>query len=71
MKYDEAMTTDKAGWEKAVEEEHQGIITNKVWRPIKLSKLPKGTKTLTTTWACKLKSNGRKRARLNARGYEQ
>ena len=26
---------------------------------------------LTTTWACKLKSNGRKRARINARGYEQ
>eukprot|EP00957_Ditylum_brightwellii_P040134 3037407-Ditylum_brightwellii.AAC.1 len=29
MKYDEAMATDKAGWEKAVEEEHQQMITNK------------------------------------------
>eukprot|EP00957_Ditylum_brightwellii_P147086 11199407-Ditylum_brightwellii.AAC.1 len=65
------MAMDKAGWEKAVEEEHQRWITNKMWCPIKLSKLPKGTKILTTTWACNLKSNGRKRARQNARGYEQ
>eukprot|EP00957_Ditylum_brightwellii_P116453 8882893-Ditylum_brightwellii.AAC.1 len=71
MKYDEAMATNKAGWEKAVEEEHQQMITNKMWHPIKLSKLPKGKKILTTTWACKLKLNGRKRACLNARGYEQ
>eukprot|EP00957_Ditylum_brightwellii_P196591 14978675-Ditylum_brightwellii.AAC.3 len=34
------------------------MVTNKVWCPIKLSELPKGTKILTTTWACKLKSNG-------------
>ena len=67
MKYDEAMATDKAGWEKAVEEEHQRMITNKVWHPIRLCKLPKSTKILTTTWACKLKSNCGKRARLNAR----
>eukprot|EP00957_Ditylum_brightwellii_P157546 11991194-Ditylum_brightwellii.AAC.1 len=71
MKYDEAMATDKPGWEKAVEEEHQWMVTNKVQCPIKLSKLPKGTKILTTTWACKLKSNGRKRVHLNAREYEQ
>eukprot|EP00957_Ditylum_brightwellii_P192976 14693200-Ditylum_brightwellii.AAC.1 len=57
MNYDEAMAMDKARWEKAVKEEHQQMITNKVWRPIKLSRLPKGTKILTTTWACKLKLN--------------
>eukprot|EP00957_Ditylum_brightwellii_P040957 3101077-Ditylum_brightwellii.AAC.1 len=34
MKYDEAMAMDKAGWEKDLEEEHQWMITNKVWRPI-------------------------------------
>ena len=71
MKYDEAMATDREGWTKAVEEEHDRMVTNNVWRPIKLSELPKDTKILTSTWACKLKSNGRKRARLNARGYEQ
>eukprot|EP00957_Ditylum_brightwellii_P114964 8768136-Ditylum_brightwellii.AAC.1 len=47
------------------------MVANNVWRPIKLSELPKNTKILMTTWACKLKSNGCKRARLNARGYEQ
>eukprot|EP00957_Ditylum_brightwellii_P182815 13925154-Ditylum_brightwellii.AAC.1 len=47
------------------------MITNNVWRPVKLSDLPKDTQILTTTWACKMKLNGRKRARLNARGYEQ
>eukprot|EP00957_Ditylum_brightwellii_P041423 3136855-Ditylum_brightwellii.AAC.2 len=71
MKYDEAMAMDKAGWERAVEEEHQWMVTNKVWHPIKLSKLPKGTEILTTTWTCKLKLNDRKRAHLNARAYEQ
>eukprot|EP00957_Ditylum_brightwellii_P106300 8109626-Ditylum_brightwellii.AAC.1 len=47
------------------------MIKDKVWQPIKLCDVPKGAKILTSTWACKLKSNGRKRARLNGRGYEQ
>eukprot|EP00957_Ditylum_brightwellii_P142282 10839876-Ditylum_brightwellii.AAC.1 len=34
MKCDEVMAMDKAGWEKAVEEEHQQLVTNKVWHPI-------------------------------------
>ena len=38
---------------------------------IKRVLLPKGAKVLTTTWAMKLKSNGTRRGRLNARGYEQ
>eukprot|EP00957_Ditylum_brightwellii_P165130 12572661-Ditylum_brightwellii.AAC.1 len=71
MKYDEAMATNKEGWTNAVEEEHDRMVANNVWRPIKLNELPEGTKILTTTLACKLKSNRRKRARLNARGYEQ
>eukprot|EP00957_Ditylum_brightwellii_P023350 1762940-Ditylum_brightwellii.AAC.1 len=65
------MATNKEGWTKAVEEEHDRMVANNVWRPIKLDELPEGTKILTTTWACKLKSSGRKHARLNARGYEQ
>ena len=47
------------------------MVKNNVWIPIKLQDFPKDTKVLTTTWACKLKYNGRKRARINARGYEQ
>eukprot|EP00957_Ditylum_brightwellii_P130290 9938581-Ditylum_brightwellii.AAC.1 len=71
MKYNEAMATDKEDWTNAVEEEHDRMISNNVWHPVKLSDLPKDTKILTTTWACKLKSNSRKRERLNAHGYEQ
>eukprot|EP00957_Ditylum_brightwellii_P038555 2913909-Ditylum_brightwellii.AAC.1 len=47
------------------------MIDNAVWHPVKLNKVPKGAKVLTSTWACKLKFNGTKRARINGRGYEQ
>ena len=33
--------------------------------------MPKDAKVLTSTWAMKKKSNGKFRARVNARGYEQ
>ena len=33
--------------------------------------VPKGSKIITSTWACKKKANGTYRARLNGRGYEQ
>ncbi len=33
--------------------------------------VPPGAKILTSTWAMKKKSNGKFRARLNCRGYEQ
>ena len=49
MKYDEAMATDREGWTKAVEEENDRMVANNVWRPIKLSELPKDTKILTST----------------------
>ena len=68
MKLDEAMVTDAQGWANAVKEEHKQMIANDVWRPVKRSKVPKGAKILTSTWACKLKSNGTKRARINGRG---
>ena len=71
MKYDESMVTNKVGWTKAVEEEHERMIKNNVWIPVKLQDLLKDTKLLTTTWAYKLKSNERKRARINSRGYKQ
>eukprot|EP00957_Ditylum_brightwellii_P127504 9723610-Ditylum_brightwellii.AAC.1 len=47
------------------------MVKNLVWMHVKLSEVPKGTKSLTSTWACKLKSHGTKRASINGRGYEQ
>ena len=71
MKYEEAMATDAEGWGKAVEEEHGRMIENNVWKPVPKSSVPLKAKILTSTWACKLKASGVKRARLNGRGYKQ
>eukprot|EP00957_Ditylum_brightwellii_P021473 1619762-Ditylum_brightwellii.AAC.1 len=71
MKYNEAIVIDKESWTIAVEEEHQIMVDNEVWRPVKLEDMQPGAKVLTSTWACKLKSNGTKQARINCRGYEQ
>ena len=71
MKYEEALRTDKAGWSTAIDEEHERMVENNVWKAVKKDEVPKGAKVLTSTWACKLKSNGTKRARINGRGYEQ
>eukprot|EP00957_Ditylum_brightwellii_P087166 6634275-Ditylum_brightwellii.AAC.1 len=54
-----------------MEEKHQSMIENDVWCQIKLSKVPKGSNILTSTWVYKLKSNGTKRDRSNGRGHEQ
>eukprot|EP00957_Ditylum_brightwellii_P144578 11013091-Ditylum_brightwellii.AAC.1 len=71
MKYNEAMNTDHNGWAKAVEEEHDRMAKNSVWMSIKLSAVPNGAKIFTSTWACKLKSNRKKRVCINGHGYEQ
>jgi len=72
MKYNAAMQTkDKVKWEQAVEKEHERMVDNDVWEPVKKSEIPSGTKVLTSTWAMKKKASGVFRARLNARGYEQ
>ena len=65
------MRKDEAGWTKAIDEEHQRMIDNDVWKPVKSEEVPKNAKILSSTWECKLKSNGTKRARINTRGYEQ
>ena len=62
---------DKASWIKAVNEEHDTMVKHDVWTPVLISSLLPNDKIITTTWAMKKKPNGRYRARLNARGYEQ
>ena len=42
-----------------------------VFQLIKKDQVPKNAKILTSTWSMKQKADGTKRARLNARGYEQ
>jgi hypothetical protein len=71
MKYKEALKKDPIGWKKAVKEEYERMESHGVFKPIPKNELPPGTKVLTSTWAMKQKANGTKRARVNARGYEQ
>ena len=48
-----------------------GLEKFNVLTAIPRSKLPKGTKAMSTTWAIKKKANGKLQGRLNAYGYEQ
>ena len=72
MKFNEAMrSSDREGWIKAVEKEHDNMTQYNVWEPVEKTKVPDGVKVLSSTWAMKKKANGTLRARMVARGYEQ
>jgi len=71
MKYHEAMKKDPKGWKKAVQKEHERMVEHGVFKPIDMNQNPKNSKILTSTWSIKQKADGTKRARLNARGFEQ
>ena len=72
MTYDEAMSKpDKAEWIKAVDKEHERMVTNKVFTPKYIKDIPAHATILSTKWAMKKKSNGTYRARTVARGFEQ
>lgn len=75
MKYNEAMQMADAKeveeWHDAVAEEKERMDLHGVFQAVPMNEVPKGAKILTSTWAMKKKANGTKRARLNARGFEQ
>ena len=75
MKYDEAMhmADDKEveEWHDAVAEEKGRMDRHGVFQAVPMNDVPAGAKILSSTWAMKKKANGTKRARLNARGFEQ
>jgi hypothetical protein len=72
MKYKEAINgPDRKAWEKEIENEHARMVKNDAWEPVKKSLLPKGTKVIDSTWACKKKSTRKLRWRLNAWGFKQ
>jgi hypothetical protein len=58
-------------WEKEIENEHECMVKNNAWEPVKKSLLPKGTKVIDSTWACKKKSTGKLCGHLNAHGFKQ
>jgi hypothetical protein len=72
MKYKEAINQpDEMAWEKEIEHEHERMVKNNAWEPVKKSLLPKGTKVIDNKWACKKKSTGKLRGHLNASGFEK
>ena len=72
MKFKEAMAgPERNEWITAVAEEYQRMVRYKVFQEVERNKVPIGSKILSSTWAMKKKSNGVRRARINARGYEQ
>jgi hypothetical protein len=72
MKYEEAINgPDRKAREKEIENEHERMVKNDAWEPVKKSLLPKGTKLIDSTWACKKKSTGKLRRRLNVCGFKQ
>jgi hypothetical protein len=72
MKYKEAINRPGGkAWEKEIENEHDRMVKNNAWEPVKKSLLPKGAKVIYSTWGCKKKSTGKLRGCLNARGFKQ
>ena len=72
MNYREAMRSpDKAAWEEEIKNEYERFKKFNVVTVVPRSELPKNAKVMSTTWAMKKKTNGKRRGRLNARGYEQ
>ena len=72
MNYKQAMATpDTPYWEEAVDEEHQKMVQYGVFKEIPRSEMQRGEKTMSSTWAMKMKSNGTRRARIAVRGFEQ
>ena len=62
---------ERSEWIKAVEEEYQSMVIYEVFQEVERIKVPIDAKILSSTWAMRKKSNGVRRARINARGYEQ
>ena len=72
MKYDQAINGPEAeAWKAEIENEHDRMVKNKVFQEVQRKDLPHGAKPIDSTWACKKKSNGTHRARINGRGFKQ
>ena len=72
MNYKQAMNSDDASkWQVEVDKEHKRMVDNDVWSVVERHQIPSGAKPIDSTWAMKLKADGTRRARMNARGFKQ
>lgn len=61
---------EKEEWKKAIKMEQQLLKENKTWKVIDNTEA-KGKKILSSKWIFRTKEDGRKKARLVVRGFEQ
>jgi Reverse transcriptase (RNA-dependent DNA polymerase) len=72
LNYKQAMGgNDKGKWLESMDEEKGCFDKHKVVEVVQRSQVPEGTRIMTSTWACKKKSNGTYHARINLRGFLQ
>ena len=62
---------DKEKWAEAMRTEFANMRDKNVWVPYKIEDMKKGVSVLGTKWVFKVKTDGRYRARLVVKGYNQ
>lgn len=71
LTYTEAVNgPEKARWQEAIDSEKRSLDEHKVWSYVDETKA-KGQKVLNTTWVFRVKEDGKYKARLCVRGFEQ
>ena len=71
MNYEEAIATDEEGWGEAVHKEYERMTNGNVFEAVPIEELLPDDEVIDSTWACKKKSDGTKRARMALRGFKQ
>lgn len=62
------MALKDENWKRAMQDEYDSLVERQTW---KLVECPEGVKPLTCRWVLREKANGKLKARLVARGFEQ
>ena len=70
-KFENAMILSPENWGPSMESEIEQLINLGTWVLIPISSLKKGSNITGTTWAFRIKSDGRYRSRLCAQGFSQ
>jgi hypothetical protein len=72
LNYEQAMGgSNKGKWLESMDEEKGHFDKHKVVEAVQRNQVPDGTRIMTSTWACKKKSNGTYCAHLNLCGFLQ
>src|SRR5436190_23457213 len=71
LTFQQAVTgPDKEKWKEAIRMEKESLKKNNTWKIVDSSKA-EGKKILSSKWIFKTKEDGRRKARLVVRGFEQ